>query len=79
MGKLYTFVHRWDTINIRSQKGFIEHLMNPHIIIVYCMIHQEVLVSKCLTHDLLKSMNQMISVTNYIKGNAFRSRIFMYV
>ena len=33
-------------------------------------------ISKCLTHELLKSMNQMIKVVNYIKGNAFRCRIF---
>ena len=50
--------------------------INLHVIIVHCMIHREVLVSKCLTHELLKSMNQIIKVVNYIKGNTLRCRIF---
>ena len=44
----------------KVKKGFIAHVMNinPHVIIVDCMIRRGVLVSKCLTHELLKSMNQ---------------------
>ena len=60
------------------KKDFIAHVMNinPYVIIFHCMIHREVLVSKCFTHELLKSMNQMIKVVKYIKGHTLRCRIF---
>jgi len=61
-----------------KSKGFVSYALkeNPEINVIHCMIHKEVLVSKCLPEDLLKVMNNVVKVVNHIKSNALRSRIF---
>lgn len=60
------------------KKGFIAHVLkkNSNVKIVHCMIHREVLVSKAVPTILKETLNEVVSVVNYIKANALRSRIF---
>jgi zinc finger BED domain-containing protein 5/7/8/9 len=60
------------------KKGFVSHVVkkNQSVKIVHCMIHREVLVSKALPSILKDTLNEVVSVVNYIKANALRSRIF---
>lgn len=59
-------------------KGFVAHVLklNPNIKIVHCMIHREVLVTKCLPDSIGQTMSEVINVVNYIKSNSLRTRIF---
>ena len=59
-------------------KGFAALVVqvNPSVMVVHCMIHREVLMTKVIPEDLQLTLNQVVKIVNYIKANALRSRIF---
>jgi len=59
-------------------KGFITlpKIKNPAMIITHCFIHQEALVAKTLGEKMLKVLNDVIKIVNYIKSRPLKTRIF---
>ena len=61
-----------------SKKGFAAFVLgkNPNVKVVYCLIHREALMSKCLPMALKAVMDDVINVVSFIKSSGLRSRIF---
>jgi hypothetical protein len=63
---------------IGKYKGFftLAKIKNPAMIITPCLIHREALVAKTLGEKMLKAINYVITIVNYIKSRPLKTKIF---
>ncbi|XP_029648971.1 SCAN domain-containing protein 3-like [Octopus sinensis] len=63
---------------VKKKKGFVADILQKHSQVenIRCMILREVLVSKSRLDCLLKTMDNVFKVVNYIKSHSLRCRLF---